>query len=65
MVNKQLNNLFGIFCFAGGFGIPRADVFIPEPLEGKREEKKEYTQFIDRILIPELKSRNIRFVHVC
>ena len=39
-------------------------MFIPEALEGEREEKKQYSQFIDRVLIPELKSRNIRFVHV-
>lgn len=41
------------------------DVFIPEAVEGSPEEKREYNEFVHSVLIPALKSENIRFVQCC
>ena len=54
-----------ILCFADEYGIPEADIFIPQALEGSREEKKKYKEFLQTKLIPALKSNDIRFVDSC
>ena len=45
-----------VHCFTGG------DLFIPEALDGSKEEKRAYDNWVENKLIPALDEQGIRFV---